>query len=69
MLLPQLHAALGPLFSDAGLPENVLQILNFAEHDVAARMDQLISHQDVAVSSLSAFLTRGYMRYRGTDAR
>lgn len=52
MIIPQLHAALGPLFRDAGLPENVLQILNFSEEDVAQRMLQMISHRDVAVSDV-----------------
>jgi hypothetical protein len=49
MIIPQVHAALGPLFRDAGLPENVLQILNFPEADVPSRMEQLISDRDVAV--------------------
>lgn len=49
-LIPQLHQLLGPLFTDAGLPDGVLQILNFSERDVGQRVEQLISHDDVRVS-------------------
>ena len=47
--MPQFHHLLGPLFRDAGLPEGVFQILNFSEEDVAQRVEQLISHEDVRV--------------------
>jgi hypothetical protein len=50
-LIPQFHGILGPLFRDAGLPEGVLQILNFAEEDVAERVEQLVAHEDVRVSA------------------
>lgn len=48
--MPQFHHLLGPLFRDAGLPEGVLQILNFSEEDVGERVEQLIAHEDVRVN-------------------
>jgi hypothetical protein len=49
-LIPQFHHLLGPLFRDAGLPDGVLQILNFSEEDVAQRVEQLVAHEDIRVS-------------------
>ncbi|WVQ77709.1 hypothetical protein IAR50_007399 [Cryptococcus sp. DSM 104548] len=46
-LVPQASALLGPLFADAGLPEGVLQTLNFSERDVGARTSQLIADDNV----------------------
>jgi acyl-CoA reductase-like NAD-dependent aldehyde dehydrogenase len=48
-LIPQFHHLLGPLFRDAGLPDGVLQILNFSEEDVAQRVEQLVAHEDIRV--------------------
>jgi hypothetical protein len=48
-LIPQFHQLLGPLFRDAGLPDGVLQILNFSEEDVAQRVEQLVAHEDIRV--------------------
>ncbi|TYJ54590.1 hypothetical protein B9479_004720 [Cryptococcus floricola] len=46
-VIPQASAFLGPLFADVGIPEGVLQILNFSEHDVGARTSQLIADDNV----------------------
>ncbi|ODN98116.1 hypothetical protein I350_07758 [Cryptococcus amylolentus CBS 6273] len=46
-VIPQASAFLGPLFADAGIPEGVLQILNFSEHDAGARTSQLIADDNV----------------------
>jgi hypothetical protein len=50
-LIPQFHHLLGPLFRDAGLPDGVLQILNFSEEDVAQRVEQLVAHDDIRVAT------------------
>jgi hypothetical protein len=50
-LIPQFHQLLGPLFRDAGLPDGVLQILNFSEEDVAQRVEQLVAHEDIRVGT------------------
>jgi hypothetical protein len=50
-LIPQFHHLLGPLFRDAGLPDGVLQILNFSEEDVARRVEQLVAHEDIRVNT------------------
>lgn len=48
--IPQLHALLGPLFTDAGLPDGAVQVLHFSEEEVASRVEGMIAHPDVRVS-------------------
>jgi acyl-CoA reductase-like NAD-dependent aldehyde dehydrogenase len=57
-LIPQFHQLLGPLFRDAGLPDGVLQILNFSEEDVEKRVEQLVAHENIRVG-ISQSLRRG----------
>jgi hypothetical protein len=44
-----MHNLFASLFADAGLPPGCLQILNFSNEDVAARVEQMIAHPDVRV--------------------
>lgn len=44
---------LAPLFEDAGLPKGVLQVLNFSETDVVDRIEQLVAHPKIRVSTPS----------------
>ncbi|OCF38361.1 hypothetical protein I317_07869 [Kwoniella heveanensis CBS 569] len=58
-LIPQLYHLLGPLFRDAGLPAGTLQILNFSEKDVAARVEQMISDDDVRMINFTGSVRLG----------
>jgi acyl-CoA reductase-like NAD-dependent aldehyde dehydrogenase len=58
-LIPQLHHLLGPLFADAGLPQGVLQILNFSETEVPDRIEQMIAHPDVRMVNFTGSVRLG----------
>ncbi|WVF73045.1 hypothetical protein IAT40_007863 [Kwoniella sp. CBS 6097] len=58
-LIPQLYYLFGPLFKDAGLPDGTLQILNFSERDVAARVEQMISDDDVRMVNFTGSVRLG----------
>ncbi|WVR00226.1 hypothetical protein IAU59_007368 [Kwoniella sp. CBS 9459] len=58
-LIPQLYHLLGPLFRDAGLPTGTLQILNFSEKDVAARVEQMISDDHIRMINFTGSVRLG----------
>lgn len=45
--LPGYCLAIAKLFKEAGLPDGVLNLVQFDAKNVAARMEQAISHPDV----------------------
>ncbi|WVW86088.1 hypothetical protein I302_108127 [Kwoniella bestiolae CBS 10118] len=58
-LLPQFFQLLGPLFQEAGLPKEALQVLNFSEKDVGERVEQIIAHSDVRMVNFTGSVKLG----------
>nr|XP_031860470.1 uncharacterized protein CI109_004081 [Kwoniella shandongensis]KAA5527542.1 hypothetical protein CI109_004081 [Kwoniella shandongensis] len=58
-LTPQFSHLFGPLFAEAGLPPGVLQILNLSEEDVAERVEQIISDDDVRMVNFTGSVKLG----------